>query len=122
MSCRPRMLYFLLATQAASTEVDSTPAAVREAKAEAFRHATLGPRGEPPTPDPRLLGWTVPKTNKEPRTVCLAYSTTRQVRQTYLAGEWAEHPSGGGGPALGSHAMPPCMTPCMTYDTMHDIW
>ena len=30
------------------------------------------------------------ETNKEPRTVCLAYSTTKQVRQTYLAGEWAE--------------------------------
>jgi hypothetical protein len=68
----------------------ATPAAVAEAKASKFRHATVAPRGAPPTPDPRLLEWPTPKTNTPPGTVNLAYSTTKQVRQTYLAHEWAE--------------------------------
>jgi len=68
----------------------ATPAAIAEAKARQFRHATVAPRGAPPTPDPRLLEWPTPKTNTPPGTVNLAYSTTKQVRQTYLAHEWAE--------------------------------
>ena len=47
-------------------------------------------RGAPPTPDPRLLEWPTPKTNTPPSKVNLAYSTTKQVRQTYLAHDWAE--------------------------------
>ena len=35
----------------------ATPSAVAEAKARQFRHATVAPRGAPPTPDPRLLEW-----------------------------------------------------------------
>ena len=68
----------------------ATPAAVAEAKARRFRHATVAPRGAPPTPDPRLLEWHTPKTNSAPGKVNLAYSTTKQVRQTYLAHEYAE--------------------------------
>jgi len=58
----------------------ATPAAVAEAKARQFRHATVAPRGAPPTPDPRLLEWRTPKTNSAPGKVNLAYSTTKQVR------------------------------------------
>ena len=43
------------------------------------------PRCTPPVPDPRLLEWTVPKTCKPEGRVCLAYSTTKDVRLTYLA-------------------------------------
>ena len=43
-----------------------TPAAVAEAKARQFRHATVAPKGAPPTPDPRLLEWHTPKTNRAP--------------------------------------------------------
>ena len=68
----------------------ATPAAVAEAKARKFRHATVAPRGAPPTLDPRLLEWPTPKTNTPPSRVNLAYSTTKQVRRTYLAHEWAE--------------------------------
>jgi hypothetical protein len=67
-----------------------TPAAVAEAKARVYRHATVAPRGAPPTPDPRLLEWYAPKTNHAPRRINLAYSTTSQTRQTYLAHQWAE--------------------------------
>ena len=51
---------------------------------------TVAPQGAPPTPDPRLLEWYAPKTNHAPRKVNLAYSTTSQTRQTYLAHQWAE--------------------------------
>ena len=68
----------------------ATPAAVAEAKARKFRHITVAPRGAPPTPDPRLLEWRTPKTNSAPSKVNLAYSTTKQVRRTYLAREYAE--------------------------------
>ena len=67
-----------------------TPADVAAAKAREYRHATVAPRGAPPTPDPRLLEWYTPKTNRAPRKVNLAYSTTSQTRQTYLAHQWAE--------------------------------
>jgi len=67
-----------------------TPAAVAAAKAREYRYATVAPRGAPPTPDPRLLEWYAPKTNHAPRKVNLAYSTTSQTRQTYLAHQWAE--------------------------------
>ena len=40
----------------------ATPDDVAEAKAGQFRHATVAPRGAPPTPDPRLLEWPTPKT------------------------------------------------------------
>ena len=60
------------------------------AKAGTFRHAALGPRGAPPVPDPRLLEWAIPETCKPEGRVCLAYSTARDVRQTYLAQAWRE--------------------------------
>ena len=68
----------------------NTPAAVAAAKARVYRYATVAPRGAPPTPDPRLLEWYAPKTNRAPQRVNLAYSTTSQTRQTYLAHQWAE--------------------------------
>ena len=68
----------------------NTPKAVQYSKGKAFRHAALGPRGAPPTPDPRLLEWVTPATSKAETTVCLAYATTKQVRQTYLARDWVE--------------------------------
>ena len=51
----------------------ATPDDVAEAKARQFRHATVAPRGAPPTPDPRLLEWPTPNTNTPPGTVNLAY-------------------------------------------------
>ena len=65
-------------------------ASVLAAKAGTFRHAALGPRGAPPVPDPRLLEWAIPETCKPEGRVCLAYSTARDVRQTYLAQAWRE--------------------------------
>ena len=65
-------------------------ASVRAAKAAAFRHAALGPEGAPPVPDPRLLEWAIPETCKPERRVCLAYSTNKDVRLTYLAQAWRE--------------------------------
>ena len=73
---------------AGQEEVDTQlgrAASVLAAKAGVFRHAALGPQGAPPVPDPRLLEWTVPKTCKPEGRVCLAYSTTKNVRLTYLA-------------------------------------
>jgi len=67
-------------------------ASVLAEKAGAFRHAALrlGPQGAPPVPDPRLLEWAMPKTCKPARHVCLAYATTKDVRQTLLAQAWRE--------------------------------
>ena len=67
-----------------------TAASVLAAKAGAFRHAALGPRGAPPVPDPRLLEWIIPETCKPEERVCLAYSTTEKTRRTYLARAWRE--------------------------------
>ena len=75
--------------QGEDTQLDSA-ASVLAAKAGNFRHAALGPRGAPPVPDPRLLEWAVPKTCKPEGRVCLAYSTAKDVRQTYLAQAWRE--------------------------------
>ena len=63
---------------------------VYAAKAAAFRHVALGPRGAPPVPDPRLLQWTIPRTCKPARHICLAYSTAQHARETYLAQAWQE--------------------------------
>jgi len=68
----------------------NTVASVLAAKAGTFRHAALGPRGAPPVPDPRVLEWAVPQTCKLKGRVCLAYSTAKEVRQTYLAQAWRE--------------------------------
>ena len=65
-------------------------ASVLAEKAGAFRHAALGPQGAPPVPDPRLLEWAMPETCKPARHVCLAYATTKDVRQTLLAQTWRE--------------------------------
>ena len=65
-------------------------ASVLAAKAEAFRYAALGPRGTPPVPDPRVLEWAIPETCTPERRVCLAYSTNKDVRLTYLAQAWRE--------------------------------
>ena len=65
-------------------------ASVLAEKAGAFRHAALGPQGAPPIPDPRLLEWAMPETCKTGRHVCLAYATTKDVRQTLLAQAWRE--------------------------------
>ena len=43
-----------------------------------------------PYPDPRLLDWAIPETCKPERRVCLAYSTNKDVRLTYLAQAWRE--------------------------------
>ena len=67
-----------------------TVTSVQAAKAEVFRHVALGPQGAPPVPDPRLLEWVVPKTCKPERQVCLAYSTAKHARETYLAQAWRE--------------------------------
>jgi hypothetical protein len=65
-------------------------ASVLAKKAGVFRHAALGPQGAPPVPDPRLLEWAMPETCRPARQVCLAYATTRDVRQTLLAQAWRE--------------------------------
>ena len=65
-------------------------ASVLAAKAETFRYAALGPRGTPPVPDPRVLEWEIPETCTPERRVCLAYSTNKDVRLTYLAQAWRE--------------------------------
>ena len=65
-------------------------ASVLAEKAGAFRHAALGPQGAPPIPDPRLLEWAMPETCKTGGHVCLAYATTKDVRQTLLAQAWRE--------------------------------
>ena len=67
-----------------------TPASVLDAKERAFTHAALGPRDAPPVPDPRMLEWVMPDTSRTGPHVTLAYSTTRQVRQTLLAQAWVE--------------------------------
>ena len=55
-----------------------------------FKHAALAPSGAPPLPDPRLLEWVAPQTNKPAQHICLAYATAKQTRLTYLAQSWAE--------------------------------
>ena len=65
-------------------------ASVLAEKAGTFRHAALSSQGEPPVPDPRLLEWAMPETCKPKKHVCLAYATTKDVRQTLLAQAWRE--------------------------------
>ena len=60
------------------------------AKGMSFKHAALAPDGAPPLPDPRLLEWVAPQTNKPAQHTCLAYATTKQTRLTYLAQSWTE--------------------------------
>ena len=50
--------------EAQPTPRGKTPATVLAAKGMSFKHAALGPRGAPPLPDPRLLEWVAPQTNK----------------------------------------------------------
>ena len=78
---------------AGQEEVDTqlgSAASVLAAKTAAFRHGALAPQGAPPVPDPRLLEWVIPETCKPERRVCLAYSTTKMARLTYLAQAWRE--------------------------------
>ena len=76
--------------QGAPTPRGKTPATVLAAKGMSFKHAALAPDGAPPLPDPRLLEWVAPHTNKPAQHTCLAYATTKQTRLTYLAQSWAE--------------------------------
>ena len=76
--------------EAQPTPRGKTPATVLAAKGMSFKHAALGPRGAPPLPDPRLLEWVAPQTNKPAQHICLAYATTKQTRLTYLAQSWTE--------------------------------
>ena len=76
--------------QGAPTPRGKTPATVLAAKGMSFKHAALAPDGAPPLPDPRLLEWVAPHTNKPAQHTCLAYATTKQTRMTYLAQSWTE--------------------------------
>ena len=76
--------------QPGPTPRGKTPATVLAAKGMSFKHAALAPSGAPPLPDPRLLEWVTPQTNKPAQHICLAYATTKQTRLTYLAQSWTE--------------------------------